>query len=176
MPKRKGGDFKDLYGKYPKFTEIQKDYLKILTDPDTKLRKLTEEQMAEILGSSRQYLHRLRQNPDFREAIIKETFLKSADEVEEFNDSISTDDFKEDFDSASTDFRLAAVTAEFAEILRKSYWAKGAELADTLEKARQISDERKDDADIIELIDLISKANRFIAENPDIIGTGAEGK
>ena len=86
------------------------------------------------------------------------------DEVEEFNDSISTENFNKDFDSTTTDFRLAATAAEFAEILRKSYWAKGAELADTLEKARQISNERKDDADITELVDLISKANKLLSK------------
>lgn len=88
MPKRKGGDFKDLYGDYPKFTQIQKDYLKILTDPNTKLRNLTEDQIAEVLGVTRQYLNKLRRdNPDFREAIIKETFLKSADELpDQIND------------------------------------------------------------------------------------------
>ena len=64
--------------------------------------------------------------------------------------------------SASSDFKLAATAAEFAEILRKSYWAKGATLETVLERAQQLSKEFKGDADVIELVDLISKAKRLM--------------
>jgi len=89
----------------------------------------------------------------------------------EFNSSIATEDFtplveKEidtGFESGSTfDFRLATVAAEFADILRKSYWAKGARLSDTLHRAQAVLHERPSDADIIELVDLISKANQLM--------------
>jgi len=89
----------------------------------------------------------------------------------EFNSSIATEDFmplaeKEidtGFETAlSFDFRLATVAAEFAEILRKSYWAKGAKLSDTLHRAQTLLHERPGDADIIELVDLISKANQLM--------------
>ena len=89
----------------------------------------------------------------------------------EFNSSIATEDFmplaeKEidtGFETASSfDFRLATVAAEFAEILRKSYWAKGAKLSDTLHRAQAVLHERPGDADIIELVDLISKANQLM--------------
>ena len=89
----------------------------------------------------------------------------------EFNSSIATEDFtpladKEidtGFTTASSfDFRLATVAAEFAEILRKSYWAKGARLSDTLHRAQAVLHERAGDPDIIELVDLISKANQLL--------------
>jgi len=89
----------------------------------------------------------------------------------EFNSSIATEDFtplaEREIDTgfttaSSMDFRLATVAAEFAEILRKSYWAKGAKLSDTLHRAQAVLHERPGDADIIELVDLISKANQLM--------------
>ena len=52
--------------------------------------------------------------------------------------------------------------AEFAEILRKSYWAKDATLEPVLEHAQQLNTEFKSDADVIELVDLISKAKQLM--------------
>ncbi|MFC1675897.1 von Willebrand factor type A domain-containing protein [Planctomycetota bacterium] len=80
--------------------------------------------------------------------------------VTEFKSSIAVKDFNADFDSSGANFRLAATVAEFAEILRKSYWAKGAKLTDTLARAQQLAGEKSGDADIIELVDLIAKANQ----------------
>ncbi len=79
-------------------------------------------------------------------------------EVEEVNRDITKADFKAEFSDASTNFRLAAVVAEFAEILKESYWAKGSKLKDVLSLAQEVLNEKKDDADLIELVDLISKA------------------
>jgi Ca-activated chloride channel family protein len=62
----------------------------------------------------------------------------------------------------SPSFALATVVTEFAEILRESYWAKGAALEDTLLKAQRLSRELPGNADVIELVDLIAKANRHI--------------
>ena len=54
---------------------------------------------------------------------------------------------------------ITVKVAEFAEILRKSYWAKGATLDTVLRRAQKLSSrEFKADADVIELVDLISKA------------------
>ena len=69
---------------------------------------------------------------------------------------------------------MAATAAEFAEILRKSYWAKGATLDAVLEHAQTLPAEFAGDADIIELVDLISRAKRLISyeessEQPDEI-------
>jgi Ca-activated chloride channel family protein len=90
------------------------------------------------------------------------------DNVEEFNKSITTSKIVDDFDSTSENFRLAAASAQFAEILRKSYWAKGADLEDTLDLARQVCRERRNDSDITEFVDLITKANKLIkAQKPD---------
>jgi len=84
--------------------------------------------------------------------------------VTEFKSSIGTKEFSESLDESSNEFALAATVTEFAEILRKSYWAKGAKLDTVLERARKLSDQFKDDADVIELADLISKAKNLMKE------------
>ena len=84
--------------------------------------------------------------------------------VTEFKSTIGTNEFNEDFDESSNDFALAATVTEFAEILRKSHWAKGAKLDTVLARARKLSDQFKGDADVIELVDLISKAKNLMTE------------
>jgi Ca-activated chloride channel family protein len=87
--------------------------------------------------------------------------------VSEFKSSIATADIKKSFDNSNSDFRLAATAAEFAEVLRKSYWAKEAKLSDTLKHAQKLAKERSGDADIAELVDLISKTIQ-LTEKPDV--------
>jgi len=70
-----------LYGTYPKLNRTQLEYLKILTDPELKLRKLNEEEIAEIMGAHKKTLYNYRQDPNFREAVNKETMLKAADDL-----------------------------------------------------------------------------------------------
>jgi Ca-activated chloride channel family protein len=85
-------------------------------------------------------------------------------EVTEFKSSIRSRDMAEEFEDTSSEFKLAATAMEFAEILRQSYWAKGASLQDVLERAREVSEDFEDDADVTELADLIRKANRLMPE------------
>ncbi|MFH1616131.1 MAG: von Willebrand factor type A domain-containing protein [Planctomycetota bacterium] len=79
-------------------------------------------------------------------------------QVTEFKSSFSTKDFSKDLAESSDSFKLAAVVGEFAEILRKSYWAKDAKLETVLEHAGAFSGEIKNQPDVIELTGLISKA------------------
>lgn len=62
------------------------------------------------------------------------------------------------FESASPEFRLAAAAAEFAEILRGSYWAKESTLAGVLPLARSVLAEREGDADAAEFVRLVERA------------------
>ncbi|MEN6383941.1 MAG: von Willebrand factor type A domain-containing protein [Phycisphaerales bacterium] len=86
------------------------------------------------------------------------------EEVEEFNKFISTDKIAEDIDSTSTDFKLAAAAAQFSEILRKSYWAKGADINETLNLTKQVSEEREDDENISQLVDMIKQSKKMMIE------------
>ncbi|MCJ7728420.1 MAG: von Willebrand factor type A domain-containing protein, partial [Sedimentisphaerales bacterium] len=82
--------------------------------------------------------------------------------VTEFKSDFKTVQLNRSFDDSSKQFRLTATVAEFAEILRKSYWAKGATLEPVLQQAQTLAGEFKEDADVIELVDLISKAGRLM--------------
>ena len=51
-------------------------------------------------------------------------------EADEIRFGITGRDFRRRFQSCTTEFKLAAAAAEFAEILGKSYWAKDSKLSD----------------------------------------------
>jgi Ca-activated chloride channel family protein len=116
-------------------------------------------------GHSVTALYELKLWPD-KKGTVATTYVRYRDAdtmaVTEFKSSIGTDEFNSSLDGSSRDFRLATTVGEFAEILRKSYWAKGATLDSVLERAQQLSKELKGDADVIELADLISKARRLM--------------
>ncbi len=87
-------------------------------------------------------------------------------DVTEISRSITPDIFHGSFDNASQDFRLAAAAAEFAEILRGSYWAKDADWGTLKNLVWNIRYETESD-EVYELDRLISKASalkRQIAE------------
>jgi len=77
---------------------------------------------------------------------------------------IAKGDFGESFDEASTAFRLAAGVAEFAEILKKSYWAQKSKFSDVLPVIRDVLKDMPDDAALKELLSLIAKANKIQQE------------
>jgi Ca-activated chloride channel family protein len=86
--------------------------------------------------------------------------------VTEFKSEFNTSQLNRCFDYSSKQFRLAATVAEFAEILRNSYWAKGATLEPVLQQAQTLAGEFKGDADVIELVDLVSKARQLMLKSP----------
>jgi Ca-activated chloride channel family protein len=116
-------------------------------------------------GHSVTALYELKLWPD-KSGTVATTYVRYKDadtwEATEFNSSIAAKDFNKSFEDSSKEFRLAATVAEFAEILRKSYWAKDAALDSVLEHAQQLSSEFKNDSDVIELVDLLSKANQLM--------------
>lgn len=97
---------------------------------------------------------------------IATTFVRYIDpdtlNVTEISADFTTSQVANGLDQTSDSFALASVVTEFAEILRQSYWAKGAELQDTLQKAKQISARFPGDADVAELVVLIDKAQQLI--------------
>ncbi len=82
------------------------------------------------------------------------------EQVTEINREIQRKDFRADFAECSHEYRLAACAAEFSEILRKSYWAKGSKLDDVLKLAKDLVYENESQ-ELIELMGLISKAQNF---------------
>jgi hypothetical protein len=49
--------------------------------------------------------------------------------------------------------------AEYAEILRGSYWAEGSSLATVLEEAERVSRLLLDNPDVVEFVDLVRRAS-----------------
>jgi Ca-activated chloride channel family protein len=79
-------------------------------------------------------------------------------ETFEQNRSISWGEFARSFEEASPHFQLAAVVAEYAEVLRHSYWAKDSSLEDVLVQARRVAAYFPEDEDVIEFLQLVEKA------------------
>ena len=82
----------------------------------------------------------------------------------EINEEIFTTQLNRTFETASPEFQLAATVAEFAEILRESFWAKDGNLATVSQSLRNIApyihNEQMD-----ELRHLVSRATRFKASD-----------
>ncbi len=96
--------------------------------------------------------------------------------VSEVAEPIDRSVLRYSFESASSDFKLAAAAAEFAEIMRKSYWAKDGHLRDVLQVAQQVERETGSEQ-ASELVDLITKANRLMKDTgaePEPFGMGGE--
>jgi len=81
-------------------------------------------------------------------------------EVSEISRSITRRMFHSRFEAASPQFRLAAAAAEFSEILKKSYWAKGSSLNDVIDVVAGIDEDWHCPA-VEELMRLVQTADRF---------------
>ena len=80
--------------------------------------------------------------------------------IVETSQTLQRSDLLSRFDDASTSFQLAAVVAEFAEILRNSYWAQDGSLTQVLAEARRLQDLLASDSDVAEFADLVDRTLR----------------
>ena len=80
------------------------------------------------------------------------------DEVTELSQTIAENEFAEEFTAASARFQLSAVIAEYAEILRDSYWAKENDLSTLAVDARRIAEYMPGDAEVQEFASLVTTA------------------
>ena len=83
--------------------------------------------------------------------------------VSEVSEDISVSQLYESFDVAPATFQLAAAVAEFAEILRESYWAKDGSL-DSVHQVLKDAFPEIDNEGIVELMYLVNKAISHKAE------------
>jgi Ca-activated chloride channel family protein len=106
-------------------------------------------------------LYEIKLKPGVRSGSIGKIFLryKSPDksEVLEIAKTVLASCLKPDFESTSDDFRTAVTAAEFAEILRGSFWAKGSSLSDLLLLATDNYLSTKNDQSL-ELLEMIMRA------------------
>jgi Ca-activated chloride channel family protein len=81
-----------------------------------------------------------------------------SDEPVELEESIRVRDLDQTWSSASPSLRLASLVAEFAEILKGSYWAKDGDLRDLLRRAQQLSPEFVGDIRVADFVSLVAAA------------------
>jgi Ca-activated chloride channel family protein len=111
-------------------------------------------------GHSVTALYELKLFENAQGAIGTATIRYKHDERDEFievNREITTSQVAQTWEAAPTNLRLAANVAEFGELLRKSYWAKGGSFELVLEDVKKLIAET-DDSKVLDLATLITKA------------------
>jgi len=83
-------------------------------------------------------------------------------QVAEISEDIFSSRLKGAFEESSAEFQLAAAVAEFAEILRESFWAKDGSLEDVYQVTKQVS-AQMDSEEVIELMGLVRRAISYRA-------------
>ena len=80
-------------------------------------------------------------------------------EIVEINSEFHHSDLAVSFDEASSRFQLTAVVAEFAELLRGSYWARDGSLQAVADEARRVQRLLPESTDIAEFASLAAMAS-----------------
>ena len=79
-------------------------------------------------------------------------------EVIEINQELQSSDLAIAFEEASARFQLSAVVAEFAEVLRGSYWARDGSLQAVADQARRVQQLLPESSDVAEFAGLAAQA------------------
>ena len=79
-------------------------------------------------------------------------------QVTEVAQKLLREEVRASFDAASPEFHLAAAVAEYAEILKKSYWAKDSQMSNVLILIRRVQEELPKDSQVTEFAALVEKA------------------
>lgn len=97
---------------------------------------------------------------------IATVFLRWQDpdtrQVVELSKDFRVGDLERSFERADPYFQRTVVVAEFAEILKESYWAQDSSFGDVYHEAVRISDFFGRDEDMAELLELMRRAGRWI--------------
>jgi Ca-activated chloride channel family protein len=79
-------------------------------------------------------------------------------QVVELSKDFSTNELEREFEYADPYFQRSVAVAEYAEILKKSYWAEGSSLAHVYHEAERISEQLPPDEQMSEFMELIRRA------------------
>ncbi len=88
-------------------------------------------------------------------------------EVIEINKGLQSTDLAVSFEEASARFQLSAVVAEFAEVLRGSYWAREGSLQAVADEARRVQQLLPESSDVAEFASLAAQAASLEDEASD---------
>ena len=134
---------------------------------DNKFRDDNEDGGEVGSGHSVTALYEIKFNKDAHKKQIGKIYIRYKNPetgfVEEINRPITTSIFDRNFAFSSPDYKLAAAAAEFSEIMRESYWARGSNLGDVLSLASDVYNQTGQD-DVLELMNLVSKARQLKQE------------
>ncbi len=112
-------------------------------------------------GHSVTALYELKLHDD-REGVLGTVFLRYEDpdtgEVSEINREFLRSELAMEFGEASARFQMSAVVAEYAEILRESYWAQEGSLERVAAEAGRVHRLLPSDEDVAEFASLVSRA------------------
>jgi Ca-activated chloride channel family protein len=115
-------------------------------------------------GHSVTALYEIKFHKDPKSVNLGTIFIRYKDpssfEVTEISRKIDKKVIENRFEDCSVQFKMAASAAQFAEIMRDSYWARGESLQDVLDVTGVIHKENKS-PELIELMHLIAKANQL---------------
>ena len=117
-------------------------------------------------GHSVTALYELKLRED-TEGVIGTVYMRYEDvglnEVVEINREFQRSDLGTAFDEAPSTFQLSAVVAEFAEVLRGSYWAREGSLQAVADQARRVQQLLPDSTDVADFASLAVQAARLEA-------------
>ncbi|MCA1900314.1 MAG: VWA domain-containing protein [Chloroflexi bacterium] len=82
-------------------------------------------------------------------------------QVTEISKDFNTGDLAYDFRETDPYFQRAVIVAEYAEILKNSYWAEGSSLDDVYDEARRIAKYFERDDEMEEFVELVRQARRM---------------
>ena len=85
-------------------------------------------------------------------------------DVSEVNREFQRSELALEFAEASPRFQMAAVVAEYAEVLRESYWAQGGSLEEVASEANRVQRLLPSEPDFAEFAALVSRAERIESE------------
>jgi Ca-activated chloride channel family protein len=118
-------------------------------------------------GHSVTALYEIKLHPDAAGPIAT-VFLRWQDpdsgEVTELDQDFTSDEIAASFTAASPYFQWAVVVAEYAEVLRGSYWAQDSTLAGVLEEAERVAELLPGDPDVSELVELVRQATAIASD------------
>jgi len=92
---------------------------------------------------------------------------RRAGQVTEIEQAITLTQFDGDFADGSPRMRVQTVVAEFAELLRGSYWARGHSLADLVPVADALAKELAEDVQVQDLARMVRQAADLAAQDND---------
>ena len=79
-------------------------------------------------------------------------------EVQEIAREFGKSELSKAFGEMAPRFQLAAVVAEYAEVLRESFWAQGSSLAEVRRMAERVAELLPEDGNVQEFLSLVSRA------------------